>query len=166
MNCKSCGSSKIKDTVIESQRVQECEVCGHLHGNAEVLNKITESKKAKEQGIDSTIYPLYALLQKIAGFKIEFTCPGYPQEKVPPYVSFSIAEGKSKSLEQLTQVLVQANKKTKVYWMVEVTFQKQLLYILKPNFHHDPYNISVEQISMAQKDIETLVKEIGDKIRL
>ncbi|NUM34714.1 MAG: hypothetical protein HUU50_09230 [Candidatus Brocadiae bacterium] len=165
MNCKNCGSSNVTETIVEGYTVKECQVCGHLHGSQEVLQKIEEIKKAKETGIDPIIYPLHSLFQKISNLKIEYSCPGFPKEKIAPYISFIIADPRLKSLEQIAEAVIQANKKTTVKWMLEVTFQKQLLYILKPNFHHDPYHISVEQISISQKDIEILAREIEEKFQ-
>jgi len=166
MNCKSCGNSNVVENIIEGYSVKECQVCGDLHGSADILKKIDEIKKAKEMGIDPIIYPLHSLLQKIPNLKIEYSCPGFPKEKIAPYISFSFADAKLDSLQKLAEALIQANKNTKVHWMIEVTFQKQLLYIIKPNFHHDPYHISVEQISISQKDIEVLAKEIEDKFSI
>jgi hypothetical protein len=36
------------------------------------------------------------------------------------------------------------------------------VFLLKPNFHHDPYTVSAEQISVAQKDLDKINEELSN----
>ena len=165
MICENCGSKNVRENVIQGYRVDECQVCGHLHGNADAIKKITEIREARETSVDPLIYPLYKIINSIGKIEqIQYACPGYPQEKVPPYISFYMGEAGSENLETLAASLIDANKRTQVHWILEVTFQRRLTFVLKPNFHHDPYYISVEQISLAQKDIAVLAQCIQEKL--
>ena len=160
MICSNCGSSNIKDKIIEGYDVKECQVCDFLYGNGEFIKKIEEIREARVEGIDPLIYPLHKLLNKMSDLKIEYSCPGYSKEKIPPYVSFVPVNNRLGCLKEITKALTEINKKTKKHWIVEVTYQKQLVYILKPEFHSDAYNITIEQICDAQKDIKVLTEEL------
>ena len=160
MVCENCGSHNIKEKAIEAHRVIECQVCGYLHGDQDAIQKIKELKEAKDLSIDPVIYPLYKTINSVPTFHIEYSCSGYPHEKVPPYISINVSQGNLKHLEKLAEALVEANKKTKIHWMLEASFQRKLVFILKPNFYHDPYKISAEQITLAQKDLEVLHETI------
>ena len=164
MICENCGSSDIKATVIEGYKVDECEVCQQLHGDPESIESILEIREAKELGIAPQIYPLHKILQKVAGFCNEYSCSGFAQEKVPPYISFRVVDNGYKNLEKLAAEMVTINKATNVHWILEASYQRRLVFILKPNFHHDPYHISPEQISLAQKDLAVIHEHLAGKI--
>ena len=97
MICENCGSSDIKASVIEGYKVDECQVCGQLHGDPESIRVILEIREAKEMGIDPQIYPLHKTLQRVTSFRVEYSCAGFPQEKVPPYISFQVVDSGYKS---------------------------------------------------------------------
>lgn len=164
MVCENCGNSNLKNVTIEGHGVTECQVCGFLHGDADAIKSIKEIRDAKEKSIDPSIYPLYTSLSSLGSCKVQYACEGFPQDKVPPYVSFHILEGGYKHLEKITEALLFANKATKAHWVIEANYQKQLTFTLKPDFHNDPYHISTEQISIAQKDLEVLGQQLSEKI--
>lgn len=158
MECENCGSNAVVSKQIEGYTVSECQVCFHLHGDEEAMNQIHEIREAREKSIDPQIYPIYKVMEGISTFRIQFASPGYPQEKMPPYFSFRVIQESLKHLERFTEAVREANKRTKIHWVVEANFQKELTFTLKPNFQHDPYNISAEQISLAQRDLAVLAE--------
>lgn len=155
MQCEKCDNNEFVEKEIAGHRVYECQMCWHIQGDAEAVKKVNEIKEAEMLSMDPMVYPLYKLIGSIPTFKMEFSCAGYPHEKVPPYFTFAVGQ-KLQYLERMAEALVLANKDTEVRWVIEATFQKRLVFILKPNFQNDPYSISAEQIIMAQKDIPVL----------
>lgn len=156
MACENCGSNNVTEKEIEGYLVAECQVCGHMHGDRTGIDKINDVREAREKSIDPMVYSLYKTMDNIPTFKMQFATPGYPQERMHPYLSFRLSQDSLKQLETFVEAVVAATKQTKIHWIVEASFQKELIFTLKPNFHHDPYNISAEQISLAQKDLAIL----------
>lgn len=161
MVCKNCGSDHVIAKMIEGFNVMECQVCEEIHGEPDIIKKVEDIREAKLESVDPVIYPLLKMMTNIPNFKIQFTCPGYPHEKVPPYLSFRIVQDKMKQLERFMEALLEANKHTKLHWVVEASFQRELIFNLKPEFNCDAYNISTEQICIAQKDLAILKEHIS-----
>jgi hypothetical protein len=77
-----------------------------------------------------------------------------------------VAEGGLSDVENLLTSLEMANRSTKRRWVVELSLQRGLLFILRPRFWKAILDISPEDIREAHADLSLLARTIGRDVQL
>lgn len=131
MICDTCGCSNIRHQEIEGYGVAECQVCGALHGDPDVVSRIEEIREGDALQFDREIYPLVRTINMITGFKVIGARHDGPGDL--PYVHFKIHGPKARVwLEKLMTSLTMANRELPGRWMVEVLLIEGLTFSLTP----------------------------------
>ncbi len=63
-------------------------------------------------------------------------------------------------LENLLKSMALGAASHEVHWIVEVEYQADLIYTLKPRFHRDVQSIGSAEILAAQRDLPRLARDL------
>jgi hypothetical protein len=164
--CEECGSHQVGPAVVEGVEVEACRLCGALQGSPEDLVRITQRQKAKERGFSPAVYPLVEALETIPTFRVASASAGRPERAEYPFVFLRVEETGLRDVEHLLTSLEMANHTTKRRWVVELSLQRGLLFILRPRFWKAVLDISAQDIEEARSDLPVLAEAVARDAKL
>ena len=166
MECEDCGSHNVRRRDIEGHLVEECGLCGHLQGDDGAVALIEELRRGRERGLDDVITPLVTALERAEVFTIVQAFGGNVAQGEYPSVLFRLPGNDATYVERLLRTIELANRELKHRWLIELSLQHQLVYILRPRFWKSPSEILRSEIEQAQQDVALLARRIRRDIRL
>ena len=160
MECDACGSRNVAPREIDGFRLLECSLCGELHGDDEAIARVKELRAGRERGLEDEVIPLVAVLESAEVFKIVQATAGNPRRNASPHLIFRLTKNDTTYLERLLRSLEHANRDTNLRWLVELSLQHGIVYILRPRFWKSPSDLAPEDIEVARKDLATLAQRL------
>lgn len=159
LTCDECGNKSLVAMVHEGQQVYECELCGALQGDDQVVGRLEMEREAREFGFDPLVYPLVKALGRVAGLRVVRASAGQIEQRIWPFVHMQVADSAKvlQGLENLSKSLaLGATGSGGLHWVVEVEYQARLTFTLKPRFHRNTEAIDAGLVRQAQLDLARL----------
>ncbi|MHC4223203.1 MAG: hypothetical protein ACYSUN_04360 [Planctomycetota bacterium] len=166
MECDLCGSRNVQRREIEGNLLEECQLCGNLQGDDEAVALIEDLRAGRERGLDDEIIPLVSVLESIGAFRIVQASGGDAGRSELPYVFLALAHGETSYIERLLRSLEMANRDMTHLWLIELSLQHGVVYILRPRFWKPPASITQEEIRDAQADLRILSRRLRRDLSL
>jgi len=166
MECDVCGSRNVRRRTIEGFLLEECGLCGNLQGDDEAVARIEELRAGRERGLEDDVTPLVAALEGAEVFKVVQASAGEPRRNESPYVFFTLTKNDTTYIEKLLRSLELANRETRLRWLVELSLQHGVVYILRPRFWKSPSDLAPEDIEAARKDLAILARRLRRDVSL
>ena len=161
MECDVCGSHNVSRRSVEGFLLEECNLCGNLQGDDEAVQRVEVLRRGRERGLEDQAIPIVAALEESGCFRVVKASAGDPSANEPPSVLFALTKGDLRHIERLLKSIELANRETRLRWLVELSLQKEIVYILRPRFWMPPAHVSPEDIRVARKDLAVL----GERLR-
>lgn len=161
MECDVCGSHNVSRRTIDDVALEECNLCGNLQGDDLAVQRIEEQRAGRERGLDDEVIPLVTALESTHVFRVIQSSAGNPRGNESPHVFFTLSKNDLSYIERLLRSVELANRDTRLRWIIELSLQNEIVYILRPRFWRPPSDISPDDIRAARKDLSTL----GQRLR-
>jgi len=158
MECDVCGSARVTRREVEGYLLEECQLCGNLQGNDEAVARVEELRTGRQRGFDDAVVPLAAALESTGVFRIIHGSAGDPEANESPCLFFTLLKNDTSYIERLLRTLELANRETRLRWLIELSLQKAIVYILRPRFWMPPAQVSPDDIRAARKDLPVLAR--------
>lgn len=159
MECDSCGSRNVTRTEIEGHLLQECRLCGELFGDDDAIALIEELREGRARGLDDEVIPLVSVLESSHAFRLVHASIGWAEKGEAPSILFA-ATRSLKDVEKLLRSIELANRETHLRWLVELTLQQTVVFVLRPRFFKPPREITREEIRWAREDLGRLAQRL------
>jgi len=156
MECDQCGSRNVTRREVEGHLLWECNLCANLQGDDDAVARVEELRSGRDRGLDDRVIPLAAALEDSGVFRVLQASAGDPRRNEPPYLFLSLTKNDMAWIERLLRSLELANRETRLRWLVELTLQHGIVYVLRPRFFKSPGETTPEDIEAAQKDLPVL----------
>ena len=166
MECDSCGSRNIARREVEGHLLFECNLCGNLEGDDAAITHIEELRVGRDRGIDEEVIPLVTALESSGVFRLVQASAGNPKRNESPHVFFHLTKNDTTYLERLLKSLELANRETKLRWIVELTLQREIVYVLRPRFWVPPSQVTPDDIRVARTDLATIARRLRRDLAL
>ena len=165
VTCEECGSRQVRRQRVEGYLVDECELCGHLEGEADSVERILSVREARRLGIDPPVYDVVRSLGRFAGLKVVASGAGQPARQVAPFIQFTIAGREAMAHREAIAVAgALCNRgSSRAYWVLEAEYQRTLAFHLKPAFAKGSAVFGVDEIAAAQADLTELARRLGSR---
>lgn len=164
--CEECGSQQVDEQIVEELAVLACRLCGHIQGDGETVQLARERLEARERGFDPAVYPLVVALEQVPTFHVDSASAGRPEVAEYPYVFLRVRPEGLEDVERLLTSVEMANRATKRRWVMELSLQRGLLFILRPRFWKPVLDITRQDITEARGDLPVLARLIGRDVGL
>ena len=164
--CESCGSHQLEAATVEGVEVLACGLCGEVHGDGAVVERLAMRDAADERGVDPLIFPLVQALECVPTFRVSQASPGRARSSEYPFLFLRIAPEGMPHLERLLTSLEMANRETTRRWVIECSLQRGLLFILRPRFWKAIVEINEDDVREARADLPLLAKVIARDVQL
>jgi hypothetical protein len=165
VECDSCGSRNVSRREIEGHLLFECHLCGDLSGDDAAILLIEELREGRARGLDDEVIPLVSVLESTRAFKLVHASIGWREKGEAPSILFS-ASGGLHDIEKLLRSLEMATRETHFRWLVELTLQHSVVFVLRPRFFKPPLEITAEEIEQAREDLGTLARRLRRDVSL
>lgn len=149
--CEECGNHAVVEKFVARGSVRECEYCGHLEGQPDLVELLGLQHQAEERGSSIYSYPLAHFIDGLPGVKLLGDFGGDPKKGLMPYVAFELSDHRTRQLENLGQGLRLLRGELKRRWVIEFTFEFQLGFELK---------VRGEDGSFSLLDVETAREDL------
>jgi len=166
MECDVCGSHNVSRRDVEGWLLEECNLCGNLQGNDEAVARISDLREGRDRGLDDEVAPLVAVLESAKVFRLVQATAGEPARNEAPHVFFHLTKNDNRYIERLLRSLEMANRKTRLRWLLELSLQNEIVYILRPRFWKSPADITPDDLAVARKDLQTLADQLRRDLSL
>jgi hypothetical protein len=166
MECDVCGSRNVTRRDFEGGLLEECNLCGNLQGDDEAVARVEELRAGRARGLDDEVIPLVTALESTKVFRLVQASAGDPQRNAAPYVFFHLVKNDTSYIERLLRSIELANRKTRLRWLIELSLQKEIVYILRPRFWKSPADITPEDLVVARKDLRVLANRLRRDLQL
>jgi hypothetical protein len=166
MECEVCGSRNVTRRTIEGHLLEECNLCGNLQGDDVAAGLVEELRRGRERGLDEEVIPLVSILESSGVFEVTHSSAGRSGGGESPHVLFRLTKNDTVWLERLLRSLEMVNRRTRFRWLVELTLQHHLLYILRPRFWKPPPEITPEEITLARADLPLIAAALRRDLSL
>jgi len=166
MECDVCGSRNVARRRIEGHLLEECGLCGNLQGDDDAVARVEELRRGRDRGLDEEVIPLVTALEATGAFRVVQAAAGFPRRNEPPSVLFALVRNDLRFIERLLRSIELANRETRLHWMIELSLQSEVLFILRPRFWMPPSELSPDDIRAARKDLEILGRSLGRDLEL
>lgn len=153
MECEACGSRNVARRTIEGHLLEECNLCGNVQGDDEAAALVEELRKGRERGLDDPVIPIVSILESSGAFEMVQASGGDPGGRESPYLLFRLTRHDPVWIERLLRSLELVNRRTRYRWMVELSLQHSVLYMLRPRFWKPPPEVTPEEIESARADL-------------
>ncbi|MHC4957123.1 MAG: hypothetical protein ACYTGN_02025 [Planctomycetota bacterium] len=154
MECDVCGSRNVARREIDGYFLEECGLCGNLQGDDRAVALIEELREGRARGLDDEVIPLVSVLEKTGAFHV------LQATATPPQVLLELKELDARPIERLLRSIEMANRKTKRRWLIELSLQHGVVYILRPRFWQPPQEISPADLKEAGADFAILARHL------
>lgn len=166
MECEVCGSRNVVRKRIEGHLLEECNLCGNIQGDDQAVARVEELRQGRERGLEEELIPLVSALESTEMFRVTQATAGNPATGESPHVFFRLARNDASCLELLMRSIEMANRKTRLRWLIELSLQHELVYILRPRFWKPPSAITTEEIERARADLPVLSQQLRRDVEL
>jgi hypothetical protein len=160
VECDVCGSRNVARREIEGHFLEECNLCGNLQGDDRAVALVEELREGRARGLDDEVIPLVGALEKTGAFRI------VQATATPPQVLFELKELDARPIERLLRSVEMANRNTRRRWLIELSLQHGVVYILRPRFWQPPQEISPAELREAGADFAILARQLRRDIGL
>jgi hypothetical protein len=160
MECDDCGSHNVSRREVEGFLLEECNLCGHLQGDDEAVDLVEELHRGRARGLDDAVIPLVSVIESAGVFRLVQASGGEPRRIEWPYVFFTLTKNDTRYIERLLRSLEHANRETRMRWLIELTLQKEVVYVLRPRFWKSPADITPDEIRNARSDLAVLARRL------
>lgn len=160
MECDACGSRNVERREIEGHLLYECGLCGELFGDDAAIAAVDVLRVGRERGLDDQIIPLVFALEGTRAFKLVKASIGWLEKGEPPSVLFSAVRADLQDIEKLLRSVELANRKTAFRWLVELSLQNRVVFVLRPRFFKSPQDLTSEEINQAREDLSVLARQL------
>ncbi|MDH3592559.1 MAG: hypothetical protein OER88_11810, partial [Planctomycetota bacterium] len=144
----------------------ECNLCGNLDGDDDAVARIAEMRAGRERGLDDEVIPLVTAMELAEVFRIVKASGGDPKTNDAPYVMFRLTKNDMTYIERLLRSIEMANRTTRLRWLVELSLQNTIVYIVRPRFWMPPSDISPDDIQAAVKDLGVIARQLRRDLSL
>ena len=166
MECDVCGSHNVSRRRIEDALVEECNLCGNLQGDDDAVQTINDLRTGRTRGLDDAIIPLVYVLEGAHVFRVVKATAGWAEGGEPPALFFTLTQNDTIHVERLLRSLELANRETHLRWLIELSLQHEIVYILRPRFWKPAEEISPEEIRLARSDLQVLASRLRRDLAL
>ncbi len=163
MECDVCGSHNVHRRMIEEHYLEECGLCGNLQGDDEAVALVEELRAGRARGLDDPIIPLVGALEQSGQFHV---VQATASEEEPPQVLFTVPRGDAAPVERLLRTIEMTNRETKLLWLIELSLQHGLVYILRPRFWKRPRDVARDEIKPALLDLAVIARRLRRDLSL
>lgn len=130
--CAACGNHAVATRTIEGEPVKECEICGHLEGDPDLVELVNLQREADGLGVSIHTYPLAQFIDRLPGVKLQGDSGGTRDEGRLPFIAFELTDHRTRQLENLGQGLRLMRHELECEWKIEFTFEFELGFELSP----------------------------------
>ena len=166
MECDDCGSRNVTRREIEGHLLEECNLCGHRQGDDATVALLDEMEAGRERGLDDHVIPLVSVLESAGVFRVVQASGGEPARIEWPYVFFALTRNDTRYIERLLRSIELANRETRMRWLIELSLQKEIIYILRPRFWKSPADITADEILNARADMGVVARNLRRDLSL
>jgi len=166
MECEACGSRNVARRRVEGFLLEVCELCGNLQGDDEATARVEEIRHARARGFDEHVLPLVTALERTGVVQVTHATGGNLDTSESPCVFFRLTRGETIHLERLLRSIEFSNRETRLRWLIELSLQHVLVYILRPRFWKRPQEISADEIVLARGDLPVLSSNLRRDLEL
>ena len=166
MECDVCGSRNVTRKDIEGGLLEECNLCGNLQGDDEAVARVEDLRSGRDRGLDDEVIPLVAALESTNLFQVVQASAGDPKRNAAPSIFFHLVKSDTRYIERLLRSVELANRKTRLRWLIELSLQKEIVYILRPRFWKSPADITPTDLVVARKDLRVLAERLRRDLEL
>jgi len=159
VECDSCGSRNIRRREVEGHLLHECGLCGELFGDDDAVALVQELREGRARGLDDEVIPLVSVLESEHAFRLIHASIGWREKGEAPSILFSAKHG-LQDVEKLLRSIELANRETHFRWLVELTLQQTVVFLLRPRFFKPPREITAEEIGWAREDLGRLARRL------
>lgn len=164
--CDECGSRQVEETDVLGLRVEVCRLCGNVQGDEARVAEVRERREAADRGFQAEVYPLVKALEQVESFRVETASAGRVERSEYPFVFLRVLRDGLPDLERLLTSLEMANRLTRRRWVVELSLQRGLLFILRPRFWKPVLDVSAADILEARSDLPVLARSLARDVGL
>ncbi|MGE0431939.1 MAG: hypothetical protein AB7N65_22825 [Vicinamibacterales bacterium] len=166
--CEECGNRGVVRKVYDGQPIDECDLCGALYGEPDLIDKIETDREADSLGIDRGIYPLVEELNHIKGVRCYDSSEGDVELGIPPFVKMHITDQAAVPiLGALMTSLSLSSRAMAGHWHIEVLHENGIIgFSLRPRRPPDESARRHGWIETARGDLIPLVKQLASHKRL
>lgn len=142
--------------------VDECELCGHIEGDADSLARIELIREARRLGVDPAVYPIVRSMGRLPGVKVVASSEGDEAKHMAPFVQYILVGASALgSLERIVAEVALFNRgSSRIYWVVEVEYQRQMTFDLKAGFRKGRPDIGPDEVVEARNDLRLLASRL------
>ena len=161
MECDACGSRNVTRREIEGHLLWECNLCSNMQGDDIAVRRIEELRRGRERGLDDEVIPLVTALENAGAFHVE------QASAEPPQILLTLSHPEdSRPIERLLRSVEMANRQTSARWLIELSLQHGVVYILRPRFWRPPHELTPTDIARSKNDLAILAKQVRRDISL
>lgn len=160
MECDACGSRSVQRREVEGHLLYECDLCGELFGDDAAIAAVVMLREGRDRGLEDAIVPLVFALEATHAFKLVKASIGWREKGEPPSVLFSAVRSGLRDVEKLLRSIELANRKTTFRWLVELSLQHSVVFVLRPRFFKSPRDLTVAEINQARDDLSVLARQL------
>jgi hypothetical protein len=166
MECDVCGSHNVRRHDVEGHLLEECGLCGNLQGDDEAVALIEELRRGRERGLDDEVIPLVSVLESSGAFRVLKASAGEPEAAEPPHVLLTVIGNDTRPIERLLRSVELSNRETRLRWLIELTLQHEVVYILRARFWKIPSSVTAAEIQTARADLPLLARNLRRHLAL
>lgn len=129
--------------VVGGVTVRECGLCGERVGARRALDDISAQEAADRRGILFELWPLVVAIEENLGLAVESASPpGAAPRDGDLFVAMPAkSTGAARQMENLLRSIRLAGASLAHEWMVELRYERHLLYVLRPRRRGAPVDL-------------------------
>lgn len=163
--CPECDNRDMRVRVVDGAPIHECGLCGARFGDRAAIERLEDTEEATRRGIDLEVFPLVRAFDRVPGLLVREASAGDPERQAMPFVRLGPASaGAMIQLENVTKSVLLAAGELRRHWVIEVEYQRNLLFVLKPRLSGRP--ATPEGVREAQLDLDVLRRHLERDVKL
>lgn len=156
--CPECGNHDMRAVKLASGTVIECGLCGEQFGERRAVTGSGLLSEAEQRGIDSLIWPLARVLERLDGMDLGASSAGHGEQL--PFVDLVVVGQQALlQIENLAKAMRLAEGSLRCRWRLEARFEHTLVLLVSPALKNST-------LRDARIDIEVLAQQIERDMRL
>lgn len=155
----------MRTRVVDGAPVVECGLCGARSGDRRAMAALNAIEQASERGVGPLVWPLVQVLDRLPGLLVRSAADGAAAPPSMPFVELAAAGNEALvQIENLAKSLQLAAGSLHRVWVIEVEFQHQLVFVLRPR--RSEVRTTADQVREANLDLEVLAQQFDSHGRL
>lgn len=141
--CPECGNRALVARVVAGVTVRECGLCGERVGGRRVIDDIRSQEEADRRGILYELWPLVVAIEDNLGLAVEAASPpGVAPRDGDLFLAMPAkTPGTARQMENLLRSIRLAGASLAHEWVVELRYERHLLYVLRPRRRGAPVDL-------------------------